>query len=119
MRITKKDYAVWVATLVERKPDNHNVYVNVFSEDGRDIRETEQIVRIRYGWDGMQEEPLTVAIDKPKNEAGCNIPIFPGQALWIEVADQNNRESDRVSGLTLYGIGSYIVHFEEVAVQQP
>ena len=80
MRITKNDYAAWIATHVEKIPDNHNVYINVFGEDGRDVRETGRTVKIRYGWDGMGEEPLTVILDKPLNEAGCNIPIFPGQS---------------------------------------
>lgn len=114
MRITKNDNAVWVATLVDRIADNHNVYVNAFGIDGRDVRSVGSVIRIRYGWDGMKEEPLTVAIDKPLNEHGCNIPIFPGQVLWVEVADSNSAVSDRVSGLEFYGIGSYIVHFERL-----
>lgn len=116
MRITKNDNAVWVATLVDRIYDNHNVYVNVFGTDGKDVRDGIGgiPVRVRYGWDGMKEEPLTVAVDKPINEAGCNIPIFPGQVLWVEVADGDGAASDRVSGLEFYGIGSYIVHFERL-----
>lgn len=119
MRVTKNDHAVWVATDVERIPDNHNVYINVFGTDGKDVRNSGTTIRIRYGWDGMQEAPLTVALDKPLNEAGCNIPIFPGQVLWVEVEDEFNRVSDRVSGLSMYGIGSYLVHFEKISDQQP
>ena len=116
MRVTKNDHAAWVATLVERILDNHNVYVNVFGTDGKDAREGSAAIsiKIRYGWDGMKEEPLTVAVDKPMGEAGCNIPIFPGQTLWVEVADADGAISDRVSGLEFYGIGSYIVHFERL-----
>ena len=112
MRITKNDNAVWVATNVERVDDNHNVYVNVFGVDGKDVRNETTTLRIRYGWEGMNEEPLTVAVDKPLNEAGCNIPLFPGQKLWVEVADESL--SDRVSGLEFYGLGSYLVHFERL-----
>lgn len=115
MRITKNDGAVWIVTYVDRIDDNHNVYVNVFGANGEDVRrETATVPRILYGWDGMQEEPMTVAVDKPLEEAGCNIPLFPGQSLWVEVLDPDGGVSDRASNLKFYGIGSYIVHFERL-----
>lgn len=115
MRITKNDHAAWIATHVDRIPDNHNVYVNVFDMDGTDVRSSGTAVRIRYGWDGMQEPPLTVAVDKPLNEYGCNVPLFPGQVLWVEVDDGMGSISDRVSNLDFYGVGSYVVHFERLS----
>ena len=114
MRVTKNDNAVWIATHVDRIADNHNVYVNVFDADGQDVRVTGRYAKVRYGWEGMQEEPFTVLLDKPLNEAGCNIPIFPGQLLWVDVDDGEGGVSDKVGQLELYGIGSYLVHFERL-----
>ena len=91
----------WRATLRQMSKDEapgaHHAYVDVYRGE-TDVRGT---VAIRYGWAGMQpeEQPAAVPTDKPAPEPACNIPIWPGQDLWLEVAGE---PSDRVGGLDCY-----------------
>jgi chemotaxis regulatin CheY-phosphate phosphatase CheZ len=61
----------------EEAGGRHHVLVDVLDDDGQDLRGQ---VTIRYGWDGMQPEetPLPMALDKPANEPGASIPVWPG-----------------------------------------
>jgi hypothetical protein len=66
-------------------------------------------VQVRFGWDGQQPEEATapVAMDKPADEPGASIPIWPGQLLWVEIADA--APSERMVGMDAYGC--YYVRF--------
>lgn len=89
----------------EEAGGRHHVLVDAF--DGKE--DARSRVQARYGWEGQRPEEATtpVAMDKPLNEPGASIPIWPGQLLWVEIADA--APSDRVVGLDAYGC--YYVRF--------
>lgn len=90
---------------IEEAGGRHHVLVDAF--DGQE--DARSRVQVRFGWAGQTPAEATapVAMDKLANEPGASIPIFPGQLLWVEIADA--APSDRVVGMDAYGC--YYVRF--------
>ena len=95
---------VWRATFAEPVPAwrnamRHNVYVNVFDENTRELRGASD-VKIAWGWEGQRpdEQSTALKLDKPAPEWMTNIPVFPGQKIWCRV-DGRGIPSDTVRGL--------------------
>lgn len=97
----------------EEKGDKHHVFVDVIGLGGEDARGT---VKIRFGWDGMTSEEMSylsdVPTDKQIGEPAANVPIMPGQLLWVEVSD-GDVGSDRICGMDAYNAYSAIFRYAE------
>jgi hypothetical protein len=86
--ISEVPEAEWIVESVRHLPgaennSRHHIFVDAVGPDGADLRGTG--LHVVYGWRGMNanETPPPVAIDKPADEFGCHIPIFPGAIMYI------------------------------------
>ena len=131
------DGLVWRVESVEHVPDgenggNHNVYVNVLDETGRDLRGANG-PRVLWGWEGQRADEYVppLVLDKPTGEWGTNFPLYRGQHAWLSVIGRGV-PSDKVENLhtgfvsegpnTADGHHSYRVTFRlvrEIAKQPP
>ena len=94
----------------EENAGRHNIFVNTFDSAGQPLRRV-----IQWGWEGQRSdevsEPVRTDMDK---RPMCDIPIFPGQRIWLRVAQEN---SEIVTGLNstddlaAYGHQSYEATF--------
>ena len=114
MRIETVQGAAWRVLSAETRDNDHHVFIDVYGADGADLRDTG--VRVRFGWEGMQpdETPAPVAVGgKPSNEPACSIPLWPGQRAWVEI---DGASSERVSGLEISDLASFVVRFQATGV---
>jgi hypothetical protein len=94
----------------------HNVYLDVINSRGDRIRG----IPVAYDWRGRRpdEDAPPVALDKPDDEPGANIPIGLNQFITVWVAGSG--PSDKVTGLaTVFpdeGDGNYMGHHSWLVV---
>ena len=96
---------VWRATDIQhvtvgRNGGNHHIYLDVYDEQGGEMRGNAN-VRVVWGWEGQRpDEPAPAkALDKPRGEHMTNIPLDAGQTAWIAV-EGYGVPSDVVRGLS-------------------
>lgn len=104
---------MWRATVRklsdEENGGQHNIFINAFDGSNAPMRRS-----IEWGWEGQhideESNPVVTDIDK---RPMCDIPIFPGQRIWVRVAGE---ESETITNLNTmdaqpYGHQSYAVTF--------
>ncbi len=105
----------------EENEGGHNVYIDCLDAFGRRFLPTAN--RVRFGWENMQpgELPPPSPFEKAAPEPGANIPVFPGQNLWVEILDITGSQSDRVSGINTAPTGHKSVYlaFQLGSEQRP
>ncbi len=81
----------------EETQGKHNIYVSAQVE-GQEIRDGS--LYIVWGWDGQdQKEPAQpIKMDK-KDPDFSDVPIFPGQRIWVGIRDAASLPTDTVHNL--------------------
>ena len=84
---------------VGRNGGNHHIYLDVYDEQGGEVRGNAN-VRVVWGWEGQRaDEPAPAkALDKPRGEHMTNIPMDAGQVIRCAVQGYDY-PSDIVSGM--------------------
>lgn len=69
----------------------HNIYVDVIKADGSRVGG----IPVAYDWIGRHpdQEARPVPLDKPDDEPGCNIPIWPHQIISVWIAGATASET--------------------------
>ena len=97
----------------EEKGDKHHVFIDIIGLGGEDARGT---VKVKFGWAGITDEEASqlaeVPTDKQIGEPAANVPIMPGQELWVEISD-NGLSSDRITGMNAYNAYVAIFRYAE------